>query len=443
MKMRLSLLALFVLAVFFAFASANAATLDVIAETVEEEAFSGDTSFSLLKLSGDVAEIGARAFADCTSLSDVQCASMNANISSTAFEGDNIRSVTCYLGSTIDRWAQNNNISCTYYDAFGIQEPDEELLCVDLPITWEMTDVMPGQSVESVFRYAVYKGDMLVYQSGDTTETSVTYKPITEGEYYLNATISNELTTTTLSSKKVKVGSTLKMGTYEQDGKSSTKDPIEWMVLAVKGDKALVLSKKVLHVGSYFNPYWIKYKYTYWSKSYIGDFSTNYRGSAPESDATRITGITKSKIPMADGSYGSDDDLFKLHARYWCNTTFYKSAFTEKERKKIVQTTNSNPKNSTYGTKGGPDTKDYVFFLSYDEIRTYLPAKSDRKASLTYTAKKERNSSADAYYWLRSPGKYRVNAMYVNAETGGISTYGSDVGHGGGGYRPAMWIKIK
>ena len=443
MKTRISLLLLFALAMVLAFAGADAATLNLESETIEEEAFSGDTSFSLLKLSGDVTEIGARAFADCTSLSDVQCASMNASISSTAFEGDHIQSVTCYLGSTIDRWAQNNNISCTYYDAFGIQDPDEDLLCVDIPLTWEMTDVMPGQSVKSLFRYSVYKDDSLVYQSDETADTTLTYTPIAEGDYHLVATVSNELTTTTLSSKKVTVGSTLKFGTYEQDGKSSTKDAIEWKVLEVKGDKALVLSKKVLHVGSYFNPYWIKYKYTYWSKSYIGTISVNYRGSAPESDATRISGITKSKIPMADGSYGSDDDLFKLHARYWCNTTFYKSAFTDSERKKIVQTTNSNPDNASYGTDGGPDTKDYVFFLSYDEIRKYLPEKSDRKASLTAVAKKERSATSDAYYWLRSPGIYRVNAMYVNAETGSISTYGSDVGHSGGGYRPAMWIRIK
>lgn len=243
------------------------------------------------------------------------------------------------------------------------------------------------------------------------------------------------------SAEKLKVGQTITLGTYDKDGKSSTRDKITWRVLAVSGHKALVITEDIIHCGAYFNPSWIKYKYTYWSGSYIGTAEpVNYRGSGEATEKTMFK-VSKYKIPLKNGGYGSDDDLYKYHARYWLNKVFYKEAFSSSERSRIVRVENQNKNNSQYGVKGGPATKDYIFFLSYDEVLKYMPNRSDRKASMTKKARSEITSGEkSATWWLRSPGKCRTNAMYVNGSTGSVSVSGTDVGHSNVGFRPAMWI---
>ena len=53
--------------------------------------------------------------------------------------------------------------------------------------------------------------------------------------------------------------------------------------------------------------------------------------------------------------------------RKWLNGDFYKSEFSEKEKKAIIETNLENPNNPEYGTPGGNNTKDRVFLLSIDE----------------------------------------------------------------------------
>ena len=75
---------------------------------------------------------------------------------------------------------------------------------------------------------------------------------------------------------------------------------------------------------------------------------------------------------------------------------------------------------------------------------TYLPTPEDRIAYFTTYADNlpVEYGGRDVYYWLRTPGVYRINAMYVVGEYGSVTYYGSDVGHNMVGYRPAMWITI-
>ena len=115
-----------------------------------------------------------------------------------------------------------------------------------------------------------------------------------------------------------RVGETVVFGTYEQNNKDDGREPLEWTVLAVEDGKALLVTKYIIHNDSYFNPWWIKYKYTYWAKSYVGDFAVNYRGSNPESAKTRVSGISADRIPLNDGTRGTEEDLYRteLHARY-------------------------------------------------------------------------------------------------------------------------------
>lgn len=152
-------------------------------------------------------------------------------------------------------------------------------------------------------------------------------------------------------------------------------------------------------------------------------------------------------VPKRDGSYISNDDLTRLyHARSWCNDTFYNGAFSEDEKERILLTRNQNNENPSHSNiDGGPDTYDYVFFLSYDELNQYLPDIASRKTANTPVAQSQLGSGKPVYWWLRTRGGTHVNAACVFASGGSegkVWMSGSDVGHDTLGYRPAMWIKV-
>ena len=88
-------------------------------------------------------------------------------------------------------------------------------------------------------------------------------------------------------------------------------------------------------------------------------------------------------ILMEDKTRGTEEQLYnsELHCRYWCNQMFYYDAFTDEERARILLTHNENPNNPDSGVKGGPDTDDYVFFLSAPEVYEYLPTNDSRRRS--------------------------------------------------------------
>ena len=306
--------------------------------------------------------------------------------------------------------------------------------CAGIPITWTIKD-----GSDAAFEVYAEGVETPVYTQDDTN--SLVYTPEKPGVYTAKAVLADG---TEMTSEPVKVNEYLVFGTYEQDGKLGEREELEWKLLAVEDGKAFVVTKDIIHNDSYFNPWWIKYKYTYWACSYIGDFAVNYRGSQPEAPERRVTGITAENVPLNEGKRGKEEDLYRseLHARYWCNDMFYWYAFTDEEREQILLTHNENHDNPEFNVKGGPDTDDYVFLLSYEEVMKYMPENKDRMCSQTAYAKKENKKNDISYWWLRTPGKYRVNAMYATGKKGGLSTYGSDVGHDNLGYRPAMWITI-
>lgn len=311
--------------------------------------------------------------------------------------------------------------------------------CAGLPITWRAVDLVSGDAPEGRYVYHVYADNNLIYTSEETDSGSFVYTPAAGGSYRLEADYISETGNVRLISDEVYAASKLYMGIYEQDNEEETLDPVEWRILTVEGDRAFVLSEKILKNDSYFDPEWIKYKYCYWAGSYIGTVKENYIGNV---NGKKIS-VTPTTIPLdrKSSAFGTDDDLFYVHARYWCNEVFYPAVFNEEERARILLTHNVN-QDSPDGIEGGPDTEDYVFFLSLDELTTYLPTKGDRSAEMTPAAVSEMKAGKPHYYWLRTNGIYRCNAIYVHAKSGGYSTYGSDVGHSDLGYRPAMWISI-
>lgn len=101
--------------------------------------------------------------------------------------------------------------------------------------------------------------------------------------------------------------------------------------------------------------------------------------------------------------------------------------------------------NPDSSTNPGMDTDDYVFLLSVDEVKYYLPSNSDRMCSPTEYAVKQgafRNESlGTCWWWLRTPGETSQDASSVNSD-GTIDTDDGSVNSNKGCVRPAMWVRI-
>ena len=194
------------------------------------------------------------------------------------------------------------------------------------------------------------------------------------------------------------VGSIVTFGVYEQDNNEDNgEEAIEWLVLAVDGDRALLLSLYGLDARPY--------------ATYL----------------KRITWVQSS-------------------IRLWLNYTFIKDAFTPAQRERILISTVANENTPGYDSYNCGDTEDQIFLLSYEEAIQYFPEDIDRVAQPTayaiangvYTD----DETGNGWWWLRSPGVDNTYACAVR--TGGyISGYGTpEVNRTTGMVRPAIWLNI-
>lgn len=194
------------------------------------------------------------------------------------------------------------------------------------------------------------------------------------------------------------VGSIVTLGSYEQDNNlDNGTEPVEWIVLGVQDNQALLISKYCLDARAYNKDY----------------------------------------IPMT----WAECDL-----RVWLNDTFLSEIFSAQEQAMVVTVTNINKNNPHYGTKGGADTTDKIFFLSTDEIDQYFPDSESRRAKPTAYAKAQgayvNDTNGNTWWWLRTPGVRPIDVCGVSAY-GNVSGYGSrDVNRPSGALRPALWLSI-
>ncbi|MBQ6680393.1 MAG: zinc ribbon domain-containing protein [Lachnospiraceae bacterium] len=135
--------------------------------------------------------------------------------------------------------------------------------------------------------------------------------------------------------KTLTVGQEITFGQYYQDYEyPNDKKPIEWTVLDVQGDKALIISK-----------------YALFSCQFV-----DYAGPCTWEDS---------------------------YLREQLNGAFFSEAFSEEEKKHIGLTTVVTEPNSQYGTDGGNDTVDRLFVLSEKEAETYFASDEARQAGGT------------------------------------------------------------
>ena len=140
-----------------------------------------------------------------------------------------------------------------------------------------------------------------------------------------------------------------------------------------------------------------------------------------------------------NGSVTWDESLM----RTWLNEEFCNSTFTSAEQMLLLETELVNRENSMYGTPGGPNTVDRVFLLSVDEVKTYLTHSQCYGQVTAYADARDcyNNASGYAYWWLRTPGVYGRDAMYVGPN-GEYSLYGYVVNRYRWALRPAVWIDL-
>ncbi len=189
----------------------------------------------------------------------------------------------------------------------------------------------------------------------------------------------------------------------------------DWRVLDVKGNTALIITELIIEQRSYHDTY--------------------------------------KDITWADCSL-----------RQHLNGEFY-DKFSAADKSRIIQVLNKNPDNQWYGSKGGADTKDSVFLLSIEEVvcryfgdsssKLYNPGKNQRYwferkdvNNSKRVAKLDGKNSGIWWWWLRSPGRVNIKAVYIHGD-GNIGIQGNNILKGNvadgkctGGVRPALWLAI-
>lgn len=193
----------------------------------------------------------------------------------------------------------------------------------------------------------------------------------------------------------------------------------EWRVLDIQGNSALVITEHIIAQ----RPYHDAYKDTTWADCAL---------------------------------------------RKYLNGEFY-DKFTAMDKERIIPTLNSNLDNQWYGTNGGADTNDDVFLLSIEETACRYFGDSStnlyhsRKNKRYWFERKDENNSKRTarfagenegiwWWWLRSPGRVGVKAVYVHGD-GNIGIQGNNIlkgnvggpfhnGDSQGGVRPVLWLKL-
>lgn len=174
----------------------------------------------------------------------------------------------------------------------------------------------------------ILAGAMLLGFAGCSRKAEDTKIKETEGttEAAVESTTQAPVAANVFEGQKVEEGSIVTLGKYNR-GHEVGRTDVEWIVLKVEGNKALLITKNVID-------------------------------AMPFNEEEYAAG--KGEVTWENCTL-----------RKWLNNDFYSRAFTDEERSVILTSTLKNPDNEAFGTKGGNDTEDKVFILSYAEIKEY------------------------------------------------------------------------
>ena len=235
-----------------------------------------------------------------------------------------------------------------------------------------------------------YKAAMEVKDAGNYEEAITAFKVI---DGYKDSAEQIEACEIQLM-KDSQAGSTVRFGSYEQDGNASNgQELVEWRVLERQGSQLLLVSEYALNCESYNE--------------------------------------TSSKVTWE-----------KSTIRAWLNGEFLSIVFSEGEQGYIKTNTVPAHKNPRYYTNPGSATEDRVFLLSIEEVEKYFKTDEDRKCKPTQYAVKQGVNGDNCWWWLRSPGSLSNLAAIVSFN-GSVSSSGVGVPSSRGAVRPALWIDLE
>ena len=191
-----------------------------------------------------------------------------------------------------------------------------------------------------------------------------------------------------------KTGMHVLFGAYEQDGNADNgKEDIEWIILDIVGDKALLLSDKVLDAY---------------------DFPKN----APN-------------VEWKDSGLNQ-----------WLRGEFYNEAFRSYEKLRVTMM----PDQAITFDENDEGINDYtdspVSLLSSAQLNRYFPEAGDRLSYTTaYARSKGVNSSIPGagIWYVREPGTKSAMGFYVRSN-GLVNMASGSEGHIG--VRPCVWVKL-
>lgn len=198
-------------------------------------------------------------------------------------------------------------------------------------------------------------------------------------------------------------GSRVNFGRFEQDNRiSNGKEPILWRVLEVEDNSVLLLAEYGLICKNIHETF----------EDFTWETST---------------------------------------LRNWLNTSFLDMAFTNQERKAILDSNIDTPDNIEWGTKGGGNTVDKVFLPSVQDVMNPaygFPAnmETSKARMLQCTAYARKNGgyinkdNGNTCWWLRSPGFHQKYADYVF--TTGAITENYFIGRRYDAIRPAIRVDL-
>ncbi len=266
-------------------------------------------------------------------------------------------------------------------------------------------------------------------------------QPVVEEQTEVETDVEAEPTEVGPDFSYVQVGQKIEFGNYNQ-GKDGAK-PIEWIVLDVKDDKALIPRLYCLD----------RVKYNEESGDGQGTDAQEAPQEAPAPGAPN--GGVEGPADVAVDESQKDSPIVEeiqdvtwetSSVRLWLNRTFYNTAFSGAEQSIIEEAEIINSDNPSFGTPGGNTTTDKVFLLSIDEANQYFETDSLRRCQFV--------GSGYCWYYLRSPGGRTDRVAYVSFYGDivyeGVEADSCIVFHAGDdsidysdyAIRPAMWIKL-
>lgn len=208
---------------------------------------------------------------------------------------------------------------------------------------------------------------------------------------------------------KYKVNDIIEFGNYWQDESiDAGKKPIEWVILDIKDDRMLLLSKYVLDNMEFDN----SVEETTWEKSVLRKWLNN------------------------------EETL---------ENSFINNAFNETEQNRIITTDNISERNIPFCTDFNEHTRDKIFILTIDDlVKRYFHNDNERIVYPTKYVKANNavcnisnsfsKTNVGVMWWVRNRGRNKKNVVFVCAD-GRLSFCGFRCDAYSIFVRPALWLK--